>query len=480
MKNGTATAVSDTICPDYAHPNNGTMSDRTFARTRYPIFAACLCLAVCACTSGTAAPTSDMTGPDLADRLCVNSHMPVDDCDASRARRVVEMDWLSDAGIRCVRLDFRWWRIEPAPEQFNFADYDRVIDELSARGVTTIALVSAAPDWARPGGDSTIDPAIFGRLMRVLGQHFAGRIQLWELWNEPNWIFWEPEPDLHAYARLAVSGATALREVSASAIILSAGMLSLADLLRGEAVWQSVDTTLTAAPALAGLLNGIALHPYTWLQTWRPERSEGPERPSIAEMFDAAATVTANHHVGHLPLYDTETGWSTHLVGETDKARYLVRAALIALASGAARFTAFNLSGADPAESVPAAAETGYGLLRWDPDPLDSDIPAPEPAGIAFARLARLLQQCWLIHDSAWTWIPRGDGLFSVTCRSADRLVRFLWTSEPERTVTVAVPTPSGFAPVSATTLVSVTPANVIARQALVGDDPLILEYRSR
>ena len=62
-------------------------------------------------------------------------------------------------GIRYVRQSFSWAEIEPSPGEYAWERYDAIVDALSRRGITPIAVIHHSPAWIRspasPGAGPT-------------------------------------------------------------------------------------------------------------------------------------------------------------------------------------------------------------------------------------------------------------------------------------------------------------------------------------
>lgn len=122
-----------------------------------------------------------------------------------------ELDELAEMGAGWVRFDVKWSDVQwDGPESFNWAKYDPLVDAARARGVQVLANLAYSPAWARdPGTNDKFAPLTperreaFARFAAEAVRHFAGRVDHWELWNEPNNpIFWRPSPSAADYAAL--------------------------------------------------------------------------------------------------------------------------------------------------------------------------------------------------------------------------------------------------------------------------------------
>lgn len=126
------------------------------------------------------------------------------------AQREQTLDEIRGFGVHWLRVTLYWKNVAPdpgkrtAPPGFESADpgresdpaaydwsrYDAVVDAARARGMKILLTVSGpVPRWATASGhDQVTDPsaARFGRFMVAAGLHYADRVNVWSLWNEPN------------------------------------------------------------------------------------------------------------------------------------------------------------------------------------------------------------------------------------------------------------------------------------------------------
>ena len=133
-------------------------------------------------------------------------------------------------GLRWVRQPFRWAVIEPAPGQFEWQAYDRVVGAVADHGMQLIAVLDTTPAWARPSGSPASTPprelADFGRFARVLAARYGDRLDVYQIWDEPNLsAHWGDRfVDPGAYADLLREGAINVRAADPQAFILTAAL----------------------------------------------------------------------------------------------------------------------------------------------------------------------------------------------------------------------------------------------------------------
>jgi hypothetical protein len=105
---------------------------------------------------------------------------------------IAYMDLAKASGCTWIRLQFTWADLEPtqgAEIEPRLWAYARIIQLARERGLHLLVNVTHPPDWARPN-DPTVPaaPAAFAHIMGWLAQRFAGQVDAWQVWNEPNLI----------------------------------------------------------------------------------------------------------------------------------------------------------------------------------------------------------------------------------------------------------------------------------------------------
>lgn len=123
-----------------------------------------------------------------------------------------EMNELTSAGFKFIRMDFDWSTREKVKGKYNFAPYDKLIHDLQKHGIRAILIL----DYGNPLYDKDMSPhtdearQAFARMTVAAVRHFKGRGILWEMWNEPNG-FWHPKPNVDDYVKLAMTVGKALK-----------------------------------------------------------------------------------------------------------------------------------------------------------------------------------------------------------------------------------------------------------------------------
>ena len=125
-------------------------------------------------------------------------------------------DKLEKTGVKWARCQTGWNRCETQKGVYDFKWLDGVVDNLISRGIrpwfnvgfgnpiymenlTNPAAVGHVPLYY---GEEV--KAAWGNFLRALAEHFKGRVEYYEIWNEPNIVnFWRPaKPSVSEYMKL--------------------------------------------------------------------------------------------------------------------------------------------------------------------------------------------------------------------------------------------------------------------------------------
>ena len=106
------------------------------------------------------------------------------------------------AGIPWARERLSWPEVEPQRGVFRWGKYDASADAASKRGIRVYQIFHATPAWARADGLGNRYPDDLRdvyRFCKAAAEHFRGRVQAWEVWNEADIPVFSPDgPDEHA------------------------------------------------------------------------------------------------------------------------------------------------------------------------------------------------------------------------------------------------------------------------------------------
>jgi polysaccharide biosynthesis protein PslG len=95
---------------------------------------------------------------------------------------------IQQAGFSWAKHQVNWDAVETAPGQFDWSELDRIVNTLSGKGIKVLLSLDQAPPFYRTpaSGIMPSDPATFGKFTQAMAGRYKGKVQAYELWNEPN------------------------------------------------------------------------------------------------------------------------------------------------------------------------------------------------------------------------------------------------------------------------------------------------------
>ncbi|MBI5930798.1 MAG: cellulase family glycosylhydrolase [Chloroflexi bacterium] len=239
--------------------------------------------------------------------------------------RLFGLDQINIMQFSHIKQSFAWADIEPVrlpaddPTRYVWSQADAMMSDIESKGISVVARLDHPPDWAVRSNagynEPPFDVARFAEFCGALAQRYKGRIEAYQVWNEPNltreWAGHVPSPK--GYVKLLAACATAIRAADPDAIIISAGLSPTATrdvtaMPHMEYLWKMYEAG--ASP----YFDVLGVHAPGW--KFSPEA--GPDVP-VAENYyewqrfrhveDMRAIMVANGDA-HKQIAITETGWT--------------------------------------------------------------------------------------------------------------------------------------------------------------------------
>jgi hypothetical protein len=227
---------------------------------------------------------------------------------ALRKRTPEEFVLLDDLRVSWVLNTFYWSTIEPRQDEWNFSEYDAFVNAALARGKKVCAVLAYEASWLDKGRKRYISPenlSLFLRFVEKTVDRYKDHVDAWEIWNEPNGIFWKGTKQ--EFFELTKATAQKIREVDPDAVILGgAFMWAPRGYIQGMFDSGAMDE-----------LSAIAFHPY------------GINPRYSAKLFDKIERILSrNNYNGEIWItevgFPTE-GWYPSKVRERDLPSYVVK-----------------------------------------------------------------------------------------------------------------------------------------------------------
>ncbi len=219
------------------------------------------------------------------------------------------LDLMRAGGLGWMRSDFYWTLIEKKQGNWDYSQYDKIVEEAGKRNIQILGILGYSVPWAQPAYNY---PEKWTEYVTRTVSRYKGRVNYWEVWNEENiQSFWKKKPDPEEYTRFLKITAEAARKANPDAKILLGGTAGIP--------YKYIEDCLKAgAGQWFDIMN---IHPY---------RNVMNTNFSIHQFYDDIAKIRSlltQYKVGGHPIWITEMGWSDHQLPDTGKLRGFFNAA---------------------------------------------------------------------------------------------------------------------------------------------------------
>lgn len=225
-------------------------------------------------------------------------------------------------GVDWVRTDFHWGLVQPtANGAYNWSKLDKVVDTATKYGIKVIGILSDQPDkpaWVAKGLPNLADQVAYGKFAGAAAAHFKGKVNHWQITNEPNKAGIAPDD----YTVALKEAYKAIKAVDSTDTVISGGLSPAPQTANG--IWGAVDYLKAMyANGAKGYFDAVGFHPYTW-----PLLPDDPALWNGWEIMETGIrqTMVANGD-GGLQIWMTEQGAPTwgggNAVSEATQAKIL-------------------------------------------------------------------------------------------------------------------------------------------------------------
>lgn len=245
-------------------------------------------------------------------------------------------------GMEWVKVNVRWRDLEPTQGEILFDDLDAVVDALDGANLNILLTVSTSPDWARSSSNPirlsaqereqgiTLeeegppdDFAVFASFVGALAERYAGRVDAYQIWNEPNlareWNTGEYNISPEPYVALLSEAYTAIKASDPDALVITAGLAPTGYNDGINAIDDRVYLRGMYDNGVVEVSDAIAAHPGGWAN---PPDAECCDQPAGVEthyenpVFFFKDTLTDYREImvdndDERPIWVTKFGWGT-------------------------------------------------------------------------------------------------------------------------------------------------------------------------
>jgi hypothetical protein len=252
-----------------------------------------------------------------------------------KRKQTVEM--ARQAGLGWARQQFAWAEIEPlrkgefidpVSRDSSWTKFDDLVDLVRSNGLQVIARLDRAPAWARPPGtrDETppTDLTDYGDFVYAFVDHFRGRIQYIQIWNEPNiYPEWgEQAVDPAAYTEMLKIAYQRAKEADPNVQVLSAPLaITLGEPHPEPGRWRSMpDPDYLEAMYQAGAGTYFDILAANAFGFDRPPTDPPDEKVLNFQRVVLQRQIMERHGDSDKPVWFVEYGWNAAPDSFTDEA----------------------------------------------------------------------------------------------------------------------------------------------------------------
>jgi hypothetical protein len=370
---------------------------------------------------------------------------------------------MQQAGIKWGRQDFTWSRIEREPSKYDWEPYDRLIEACRRHGILLFGNLAYGPKFHDPRTPDGV--AAYAAFAAAAASHFQGKVDHWQIWNEPNGGFWKGTPE--QYAALLAAAGKAIHTANSKAKVLGLNM-AFCDLLWAEKVMKQVP---------GDSFDVACFHPYRppsapedrfdwweqdqYVKSWH-RHDLTPDYPMVHKSFleqTEELVKVMEQHGPAKPIWITEICWNTNIhpygTSELRQADLLVRFYLLAIASrriekvfwwtlrdgGTRQFDMADMVGLMRADLTP---KYGYAAFAWMTRMIEgnrwlrNDVLGPDVFAVVFAEPSGEEETiaAWANKPYAYVRVNNEKGLTLYDVYGTRRFV----PTDPVRTKSLPIP----------------------------------------
>lgn len=270
--------------------------------------------------------TTDITQPEPPARLedagfamGIEAFMPGQDIN-------ILVNQITTLGMEWVKVRVDWRDIEETQGSILFTDLDAIVDALNTNNLQILFHVTNSPTWARETIDENGPPddlANFGAFMTQLVGRYQGRVDAYEIWDEPNLRRnWNCNRQLcdTDYLDLLRTAYNVINTVDADALVISAGLAPTGFNDGINAIDDRLYLRTLYANGLRDVTDAVGIHAPGWANPPDSrccEASEGVETHFESPLFyfleniEAYRVIMVENGDGARPMWVTKFGWGT-------------------------------------------------------------------------------------------------------------------------------------------------------------------------
>ncbi len=236
---------------------------------------------------------------------------------------VNQLNLMQQAGVQRTRVDVNWDAFETSKGAYNttrLASLDAAVSESAKRNIKPLLIVLRSPAWANGGQDPRTPPnndQDYADFLKFLVARYAGTVNDYEIWNEPDGSWAWINPDAARYTALLKTAYVNAKSVNANVNILGGSLSG----------WYTNPANFLSgmyAAGARGYFDTLSAHAYGD----PPQHGNLTPEAVFSKWSAAILPIMQANGDGAKRVWMTEDGYNTSTVGvsEATQADYLTRA----------------------------------------------------------------------------------------------------------------------------------------------------------
>jgi len=232
--------------------------------------------------------------------------------DATNTARTLDIAVAGRAGG--IRFDVPWRFIQGQQSTFEWKILDNLVANAAARNLFILATVGTTPGWAgvNTNGLPWTRPRSateYGNFCATVAQRYKGKIDAYEIWNEPNGqLFFLPNVDPAFYTQMVKDAYTKIKAIDPSVTVVGGALAQTGSV--GNNLAANDFLTRAYQSGFAGSCDAVSFHPYDWTYSMTFADQMRQDGTAIRQAISLRRLMQANGD-GSKKLWASEIGVPT-------------------------------------------------------------------------------------------------------------------------------------------------------------------------
>lgn len=257
-------------------------------------------------------------------------------------------DYLMELGVKWVRIQSGWCRTEKEKGIYDFKWLDLIVDNLIKRGMIpwmclcygnelyTDGAVNSAGAVGCPPVKTEAERIAWERYVESCAEHYKGRIDYFEIWNEPDGDYcWRPKSDAAEYSAFSLSTAKTIKRVNPDAKVIAGGIFEVYKYEHIEFLYHFMTEELSE------YVDYVSFHGYQ-LDIEKGAKSNFENIKVIANRYNSGIGIIQGE-AGTQSAYSRNGGFSYIEWTQRSQAKYILRRVMADIITGVYFTSVFTL-----------------------------------------------------------------------------------------------------------------------------------------